>query len=63
MRLLSILFYLTFPYERFAHLTANSVTQKSVLQDAQIVHKVHNDLGKGVQRPPVVEALRLTSIK
>ncbi|KAJ9145719.1 hypothetical protein P3X46_028065 [Hevea brasiliensis] len=65
-------FYQTFPYGRFAHFTANSVILEAIPEDAEIVHIVDFDIGKGVQWPPIIEALamqgqgvvvRFTSIK
>ncbi|KAJ4725526.1 nodulation-signaling pathway 2 protein-like [Melia azedarach] len=64
-------FYQIFPYGRFAHFTANSVILEAIPEDAGIVHIVDFDIGKGVQWPPLIEALgrrgkslvQLTSIK
>ncbi|XP_021603883.1 protein NODULATION SIGNALING PATHWAY 2 [Manihot esculenta] len=66
-------FYQVFPYGRFAHFTANSVILEAIPEDAEMVHIVDFDIGKGVQWPPIIEALaiqggqrvevRFTSIK
>ncbi|XWS53368.1 hypothetical protein CRYUN_Cryun11dG0151500 [Craigia yunnanensis] len=64
-------FYQIFPYGRFAHFTANSAILEAIPADATVVHIVDFEIGKGIQWPPLIEALgrqglrmlRLTSIK
>ncbi|KAJ7950025.1 nodulation-signaling pathway 2 protein-like [Quillaja saponaria] len=63
-------FLQTFPYGKFAHLTAISAILGAIPDDADIIHIVDFDLSEGVQWPPMIEAiahrnkmLKLTSIK
>ncbi|GAA0159120.1 hypothetical protein Leryth_003519 [Lithospermum erythrorhizon] len=64
-------FYLSFPYGRFAHFTANAAILESIPNEGvNIVHVVDFDMGDGVQWAPFLEAmsnkgisLRFTSIK
>ncbi|XVE58990.1 hypothetical protein DITRI_Ditri05aG0008200 [Diplodiscus trichospermus] len=64
-------FYQIFPYGRFAHFTANSAILEAIPANATAVHIVDFDIGKGIQWPPLIEALgmqglrmlRLTSMK
>ncbi|XVF20352.1 hypothetical protein REPUB_Repub11eG0190800 [Reevesia pubescens] len=64
-------FYQIFPYGRFAHFSANSAILEAIPDDAKVVHIVDFEIGKGIQWPPLIEALgrqglrmlRLTSMK
>ena len=64
-------FYQIFPYDMFAHFTANSTILETIPANAMVVHIVDFEIGKGIQWPPLIEALgrqglrmlRLTSIK
>ncbi|KAH0632827.1 hypothetical protein KY284_035613 [Solanum tuberosum] len=63
-------FYQIFPLGKFAHLAANLAIIEAMPDDAQTIHIVDYDMGKGIQWPPIIEAmsqkrkiLRLTSIK
>ncbi|XVF46212.1 hypothetical protein PTKIN_Ptkin03bG0009200 [Pterospermum kingtungense] len=64
-------FYQVFPYCRFAHFTANSAILEAIPANAKVLHIVDFEIGRGIQWPPVIEALgskglrmlKLTSIK
>ncbi|GAA0169305.1 hypothetical protein LIER_23823 [Lithospermum erythrorhizon] len=63
-------FYLSFPYGKFAHFTANVALLESIPNDVDVVHVVDFDMGEGTQWAPFLEeiskkgvSLRFTSIK
>ncbi|XP_055811715.1 protein NODULATION SIGNALING PATHWAY 2-like [Solanum dulcamara] len=63
-------FYQIFPLGKFAHFAANSAIIEAVPDDAQTIHIIDYDIGKGIQWPPIIEAmgqkrkaLRFTFIK